>query len=195
MAARKTKIILPFLLISIVSTLLYTIFILLRLPPLIGLVLHVTSTGIWLLFLQTLVVRRINSLAGFFKSSAGREADLSKRMTIGALDEIGDFSKQFNVFMAQLHGIVFELKNIAYMSENIGKNLSKNHADIGYEHLTIQKKIEGLAENSNILQNTFEDTHEATAGIASSIEKVADNINSQSASVDQSSASIEELIA
>ncbi|MBI9099336.1 MAG: substrate-binding domain-containing protein, partial [Spirochaetaceae bacterium] len=159
-----------------------------------ALVLIIMTNLIWLYLLYQTILKKIWNLQTFFSSFQGGDTDLSKRLPVETLNEIGDFSSRFNIFMSQLHEIVFELKNVAGFSEKIGQNLTKNITEIENEFKQIREETSGLSFNNQELNQAIEKTQNATNIITTSVNFIANKINDQSSAVEESSAAVEELI-
>ncbi|MBI9097730.1 MAG: substrate-binding domain-containing protein [Spirochaetaceae bacterium] len=148
----------------------------------------------WYGMTHFLFLKRMTFIAGRLRDTTQGEADLTQRLPVINGDEIGGFSRDFNIFIAQLHNIVFELKNVSGESEIIGDQLAQKTEDISHSIETVVKQMILLKNNSQLLDDKVFSAKGAINGINSSIQVVVDNIDDQSTSVEESSAAVEELI-
>ncbi len=148
----------------------------------------------WYIASYFLFLKRLSIIGARLFNTFKGEADLTHRLPVINKDEIGSFSRNFNILIAQLHDIIFELKNVTGQSEQIGNNLAASTREISTSIEKMSSQMTFINNNSQTLDGNFISTKKAIEEIETSIQKVVNNINIQSASVEQSSATIEELI-
>jgi methyl-accepting chemotaxis protein/ABC-type sugar transport system substrate-binding protein len=126
--------------------------------------------------------------------SSKNNADLTQRLPIKSSDEIGFFSKEINIFIAKIHNIIFKLKNISSISMRLSENLaaSTNQSSTAIEEMSAN--INSITNNGKLLENNLKSSLNDVEEIGTSIINIVDKINSQSTSVNESSAIIEQMI-
>ncbi len=142
-----------------------------------------------------LFLRAITELAHQLDDFTKGERDLTKRLPVKKRDEIGQFSRDFNIFIAKLHDILYRLKNIAKKSSEIGGNLASNAEQMSATLEEISATMGAVSKNGEGLEADVKTTSEAVAEIERLIQKMKARIEEQASSVTQSSAAIEEMIA
>jgi methyl-accepting chemotaxis protein len=122
------------------------------------------------------------------------ERDLSQRITILSVDELGVISHEFNHLLAQQEGqmktILKQMEAITGTVEEVTSSVNSVETDIK----TINEKsgnVYKLAENQNQEIKTAE---KSISEIISSINDINKNVSDQASYVEESSAAIEEMI-
>ncbi|MCF7929531.1 MAG: substrate-binding domain-containing protein [Spirochaetales bacterium] len=152
--------------------------------------------GILLAFLITrMVIKPVKQLTRALEDITRGEGDLSKRIPITRRDEMGELGMLFNRFVARLHTIVYQLKQIAGKNRRLGDDLAGSSEEISATVTEMSATMQSVEANGKKLNVDVEGTREAVGEIRQSIDSVVERIESQSSSVTESSASIEELIA
>ncbi len=142
-----------------------------------------------------LVYRRIARLASFLAGSERTAGDLTARMPIDGADEVSAIARGHNVFVAQVHQIVFKLKNIVKRSFAISRDLAEKTAEVADSLQEITTSSKTVSENERKLNESIRDSRTHVSEIRDAIRNIVEQIETQAASVDQSSAAVEETIA
>lgn len=141
------------------------------------------------------MLSRINKINGEIQTSKRGERDLTKRLVIPGRDETKVLSRQFNIFLASLHEIVFRLKTVAHEGKHISDNLAANSEEISASVEQMSATIQSVKGNGENLHQEIKNTNVSIDQIQSLIERIVDRIDDQSSAINESSASIEQTMA
>jgi methyl-accepting chemotaxis protein len=130
-----------------------------------------------------LLLKPIVKIKGYSGINTGMEGDLTTRLEVKYNDELGQFSKSFNVFLAKIHSIVFKLKNIIKASNEMGESLAANTSESAASIREITATILSMKEREFSLKSQVSLTHEATDDIRTSIKGITELIESQAAAL------------
>lgn len=125
---------------------------------------------------------------------ASGNADLTKRISITADNEIGSIVNGFNKFTEKLQTIVLELKNSKQVLATAGENL---HASTEESSAAIEEIRNSISETTNRIKEQSDGVQETSGAvneIASNILSLEHMIETQAAGVTQASAAVEEMI-
>jgi methyl-accepting chemotaxis protein/ABC-type sugar transport system substrate-binding protein len=141
-----------------------------------------------------LIFRNVAALVEMLRQAEGGEGDLTRRMPVVGKDEISAISRSHNVFVSQIHQIVFKLKNIVVASDTIGRELATRAELVASSLEDLASNSLSMAEREKELNDYINTSRKYVGGIRGAIEEIVQQIDSQAASVDQSSAAVEETI-
>jgi methyl-accepting chemotaxis protein/ABC-type sugar transport system substrate-binding protein len=148
-----------------------------------------------LLCMELLVVRRIKAYGRDIAISSSRAADLRLRLPVSDREELGRFGKSFNILLARIHGVVFQLKNVASRGGEIGGEIAAGSEEIAASVEQSARTVESIGGNSLALAERAGSARRSVLEIRASIDGIVASIASQSSSIGQSSAAVEQLIA
>ncbi len=165
----------------------------------LGLVLPIASVlAIILMFVSWLFVRwlmwRIANVTKQLKEMATGEADLTKRVTLRVLDEIGALVINFNAFCDKLQQIVSETKKSKDELAVSGESMSASTQDTAGAISQIIVNIDNVSQQINSQNESVHQTAGVVDEISSNIESLNRMIENQSAGVTQASTAVEEMI-
>ncbi|MFH1157110.1 MAG: methyl-accepting chemotaxis protein [Pseudomonadota bacterium] len=141
--------------------------------------------GAWL-FVQKMVVVPVKRVAGSIKDIAEGEGDLTRRIEVRSVDEIGDLSMWFNNFIKKLEVIIGDVKHNAETVNGSSAELSElsGHMAKGSESMT--EKAQGVAAAAEEMSANIN-------SVAAACEQAATNISTVSAATEEINASIGEI--
>ena len=128
------------------------------------------------------------------KEIASGSADLTRRITIQANNEIGSVVEGFNQFTEKLHNIMKELKDSKNQLSEAGGDLKNSSEDTAASISQIIANIESMSHRISSQANNVNDTASAVNEIASNIQSLERMIETQAAGVTEASAAVEEMI-
>lgn len=120
---------------------------------------------IMLLIITNNTIGPINKTKDMLKDIAEGEGDLNKRLELNTNDEIGEFSKYFNLFVEKISELVTQVKN---------------NADL-------------LAESSSQISMAINQANKGMDEMASGISNVSDSVQNNASVIEETSTSIEEM--
>lgn len=182
-----------FLLISLFYVLLYFIKkIGLSLPLLITIfIINIVN----FIILHIFFIKNLTQLKDKIVAISSKDnADLTQRLPVKSSDEIGFFSKKINIFIAKIHNIIFKLKNISNISMYLSENLATSTHQSSTAIEEMSANINSITNNGKLLEDNLKSSLNDVEEIGTSIINIVDKINSQAASVSESSAIIEQMI-
>lgn len=141
------------------------------------------------------ILKSIIKIKVYTEKNTGIEGDLTTRLFIKYNDEFGRFSKNFNIFLAKIHNIVFKLKNIIKSSNEMGQTLASNTTESAASIKEITATINSMKEREYLLKNHVGQTHDSTNDIKKSIKEIRNLIEAQALALTEASTIIEESIA
>lgn len=135
------------------------------------------------------------SIIAQFEHLSSSEKDLSKRISIGSVDELGTIAGMMNSFCVGLATNMAGLKTAQNMLNDLGKNLRESVSETESSVTRISVSAERVQEKTQYQSASVEESSSAVTQIAKNIESLDRLISDQAASVTQASASIEEMVA
>ncbi len=151
---------------------------------------------IGMILMSRKVLKPINRIHTGITNLSNASGDLSIRIDIDTKDEMGDLALDINIFLEKLNSMITELKAIVDTSTEIGENVETGtlrSASLG-EEVSLK-----LADNRDILKELTIVVHRASDGVnsVSTLMRTVVNliVDIQSASVEESTAAIEEMMA
>ena len=137
---------------------------------------------------------RIANVTNQLKEMATGEADLTKRVTLRVLDEIGDLVINFNAFCDKLQTIIGETKKSKDELSVSGESMSASTQDTASAITQIIANIDSISHQITNQNQSVQQTAGAVDEISSNIESLNHMIENQSSGVTQASAAVEEMI-
>jgi len=137
---------------------------------------------------------RIENVTKQLREMATGEADLTKRVTLRVLDEIGDLVINFNAFCDKLQTIIGETKNSKDELSLAGTNMSASTQDTASAITQIIANIDSISHQIHTQNQSVQQTAGAVDEISANINSLNQMIENQSSGVSQASAAVEEMI-
>ncbi len=150
-----------------------------------------------ILVTSIIVIKTINPLSTVEKTIneiASGNADLTKRISVSANNEIGAVVEGFNRFSQKLQSIVMELKSSKENLNAAGEDLHKSTEDTSASITEISANIDSISEHITRQATGVEETASAVHEIATNIQSLERMIESQALGVEHASSAVEEMI-
>jgi methyl-accepting chemotaxis protein len=122
------------------------------------------------------------------------EKDLTGRISIGSVDELGSIAGMVNVFCDGLAASMKSLKAAQAKLNELGEELRRNAGDTAGAVSQISSSAERVREKASVQSGSVAESSSAVEEIAKNIESLESLISDQAASVTEASASIEEMV-
>lgn len=130
----------------------------------------ITILAAVIIFLFTVrITKPILKVTGSLKDIAQGEGDLTKRLEVKSLDEIGELAEYFNIFMEKLQGII---RDIAGNAESLSTSSSE------------------LSEISRQMSSSADETSGRANTVATAAEEMNSNMQSVAAAVEEASTNV-----
>jgi len=142
-----------------------------------------------------LIYRKILSLTNYLRDQERAEGDLTKRMPVAGKDELSAVGRNHNIFVSQIHQIVFKLKNIIRYSDAASRELAQKSLKVATSLREITATSQAMSVRENELNGSILASRENIRDIRGAMNNIVDQIDAQASSVNQSSAAVEETIA
>lgn len=142
-----------------------------------------------------MITRPVTKLVFSMKDISEGEGDLTKRVGLKSRDEFGELGEYVDRFIAQLHDIVKNLKNLASEGREIGQHLATGSEEISATIEEMAASMQSVMKNGQTLDEDVAGAKKSVEKITNRVESIVTRIEEQSSAVTQSSAAVEELIA
>jgi len=142
-----------------------------------------------------LLIVRIKKLDRFLAEQKASEGDLTLRIPVTGKDELANFARTHNVFVARIHRIIFKLKNVIDRSNSLGRDLASSAVEMSASIEEITSTTNAMAQREKNLSGFIHTSRKDVGEISSAVRYISEMIQQQSACVNQSSAAIEQTIA
>ncbi|PKL24555.1 MAG: hypothetical protein CVV47_08935 [Spirochaetae bacterium HGW-Spirochaetae-3] len=134
------------------------------------------------------------SIISQFEVLSSSEKDLTKRIFIGAVDELGTISGMVNAFCVSLGESVSGLKTAQATLNELGAGLSATADETAAKVARIAENVSAVRARTRSQAGSVQESSGAVEQIAKNIESLDRLITEQAASVTEASASIEEMV-
>ena len=122
------------------------------------------------------------------------EKDLTRRISIASVDELGTISGMVNFFCSTLSDSILGLKSAQAKLNDLGEGIGLNASETSRGVDRIASHVEKVREQSHAQSASVGESSGAVHEIAKNIESLDQMITDQSASVTEASASIEQMV-
>jgi methyl-accepting chemotaxis protein len=153
------------------------------------------------------VSQPLDDLTRGLRDIAEGEGDLTRRLEVKGQDEIGEAAQAFNAFMEKLHGIVAEVKSstgqllhtvdsLTQVSDRVAANSqlqSQEAYSMAAQVEIMTYTLDGLASQAEDVQRVSGDSSEHSVHGGEIIHAAANEMNHITATVDESSRTIQDL--
>ena len=137
---------------------------------------------------------RIANVTKQLEEMATGEADLTKRVTLRVIDEIGFLVINFNKFCDKLQTIIGETKKSKDELSVSGESMSASTQDTASAITQIIANIDSISHQISTQNQSVQQTAGAVDEISANIDSLNQMIEHQSSGVSQASAAVEEMI-
>ena len=137
---------------------------------------------------------RIGNVTKQLEEMATGEADLTKRVTLRVIDEIGFLVINFNKFCDKLQTIIGETKKSKEELSESGESMSASTQDTASAITQIIANIDSISHQINTQNQSVQQTAGAVDEISANIDSLNQMIEHQSSGVSQASAAVEQMI-
>jgi methyl-accepting chemotaxis protein len=137
----------------------------------------------------------INRLAFMLKDIAEGEGDLTKEITLGSKDELGDLARYFNLTIAKIKHLVIAIRQEALVLSQIGASLAVQMNETAASVNEITATIKSITSQTNRQGASVKGAGAVMGQVVENIGTINDQIQRQSECVSASSSGVEELLA
>lgn len=164
-----------------------------KLLTIITVISIVVSLMFTLLFSSRLVVP-IVKLNNAIKDISEGEGDLTKSVSLKSRDEIGNIASSLNDFIDKLKNIILQIKEVSGTTIKIKEGLSTDTDETNIHINSIDENMTEINSKVKNLEQTVDKASGNVSDITTSIGVLGEQIISQNAMIEESSAAITEMI-
>ena len=140
------------------------------------------------------VIGPIRTITNKFAAISAGDADLTQHIKITTHDELGNLSNYFNIFLDKLSLIVENIRKNTKDLANGGHVLSANAQATAAALNEITANITSARTEIGKITKSVNSTHESMQKVNTTITELDNRIQLQFNSIEQSSASVEEMV-
>ena len=159
-----------------------------------GIVALVLSVSVALVLPRTIALP-VRKVADMLSSMARGAGDLTAAINVRTRDEIGEMAGYFNDFLGTLRQIIIRIKESASESRTIGESLSDSTTQSSSVVSEIAANVDSIRTRLTRQDGDITASAENTQRILGGSDRLAAQIEHQSAAVNESSSSVEQMIA
>ncbi|MBI9098836.1 MAG: HAMP domain-containing protein, partial [Spirochaetaceae bacterium] len=150
-------------------------------------------------FLITIISRNatkpLRVVADLIHEISEGEGDLTSELTVKGNDEISALSKNFNIFVQNLRGIIIRLMKISNENLEAKDMLVASEEETTASMTEITANIRSISDQINSLEGIVKESDSALGLIQGSLNTLNSDIEDQTSATEQSSAAITEMVA
>jgi len=139
--------------------------------------------------------KKLENILNKIKQTSGDYSDLVQRLPVESNDKIGQISKNFNIFIAKIHNIIFKVKNVSKETKNISQELKASSYETATALEEFVATIKSIEEREQLLDNNVNRAQNNSEEIRNAIIKIVNRIKDQNDDLDQSKSVIDKTIA
>ena len=151
-------------------------------------------------FITRSVISGIASIVAMAKDISEGEGDLTARLDDSAKDELGDLARYFNNFIAQIEGIIREIKinadALATASEeltSVSSGLNEQAGDMKNKSGSVASATEQMSSNINNIASASEEMAININSVSTVAEQMSSNMNTVASTVEEFTMSINNI--
>ena len=157
-------------------------------------IILVVASIVTLFFAQS-IVKPIRNVTLTLKGLSEGEGDLTRRITCGSKDEVGDLSRYFNQTLEKIKNLIIVIKNQAGMLSDTGHDLAGNMAETAAAINEITANIQSIKGRVINQSASVTETNAAMEQLTVNINRLDKHVENQSNNVSLASAAIEGMVA
>lgn len=128
----------------------------------------------------------LSEIRQFLEGANARQGDLTQRVVVQSLDEIGNLGRQFNEFIAGLQALVGDVLETA-------RKVAAAVEEVGTAASAIASGAEEVSAQSRSVASSAEQSSSSVEGISSSAEELSSTMTSMATAVEELSQSLGEV--
>jgi methyl-accepting chemotaxis protein len=148
-----------------------------------------------LMFFLRTIFPRLANVTSILKEISEGEGDLTTRLTINKVDEIGIMALYFNRVLEQIRSLVLTIKEQSIKLFNVGNDLAENMIVTASAINQITGNIRGVKIQAINQSASVTETNATMGQLSQNISNLNGQVENQTENVSQSSSAIEEMLA
>ncbi|MDC0709890.1 methyl-accepting chemotaxis protein [Stigmatella sp. ncwal1] len=174
-------------------------------------VLAIFGSGLFLVMLfffpisRVLILHPLEAMMSMARRLA--ESDLTGRVEVGAVDELGKLAEALNRIALSWRETLGRVRGVSESLAGVIEQISRTGTTVSSGASTVQSRVEetstsmvemlaslrGIAENVEVLYQSAEQSSSSIMEMAATNDEVAENVQSMTASVEETTSAIEEM--
>jgi methyl-accepting chemotaxis protein len=135
-----------------------------------------------------------NSIVAQLENLSSEQKDLTKRISICSVDELGTIAGMVNAFSEHLGGGIGEIKNGQNELTRVGNRMEENASSMANSITKISSAIEQVLAKTQGQMESANTSSRAVQRISDQIKSLEESIFTQTSSITQASAAVEEMV-
>ncbi|MDY6969718.1 MAG: cache domain-containing protein [Spirochaetota bacterium] len=119
-----------------------------------------------ILFISRDIANPVIEVTSTFKKLSESGGDLTKRLIVNSKNEIGEFSRYFNIFIEKLNNIIYQIKTSAVVLTDSSKMISDDNRDLSKrtsdQFSSLKELSSSIREIADGVRISVENSHEAS---------------------------------
>ena len=140
------------------------------------------------------IAKPVSRTAASLHDIANGNGDLTVRLEVRGKDEVADLGRYFNQFVENLHGIMQNISNRSTAMQEISNKLEEHTVHIQEDVSSIGNNISDLNFQTEEQSASVTETSATVQEITRNIGSLTDQIENQSAALTESSAAIQQMV-
>jgi methyl-accepting chemotaxis protein len=161
---------------------------------LIALAASIIGIAVMVVFMR-MIFPRLQKVTAILKSISEGDGDLTTRIEVKKVDEIGTMATYFNNTLDKLKNMISLVKQQSVRLYGIGNELASNMTQTAAAITQITTNIQSIKNQSINQSASVTETNSTMEQVTVNINRLNEQVESQTASVAQSSSAIEEMLA
>lgn len=138
------------------------------------------------IILSRMFIRPVTRISEELRDIAQGEGDLTRRLDINTMDEVGELGKWFNTFISRIHDIIRDLSGSAGQLDQSSTSLTDLAADMADAAKAASRQADNISANAASVSN-------AVNSVSTAMEESAGSINMVAAAAEEMTATINEI--
>ncbi|MDR2143215.1 MAG: methyl-accepting chemotaxis protein [Treponema sp.] len=159
-----------------------------------GIVSLAIGLFIFLVF-QRMIFGKLSTINAILKEISEGEGDLTRRIEVRHMDEIGELGSYFNLTLEKIKSLVTTIKAQTGSLLNVGQELSANMKETAFEVRKITGNIQTIMKKTLNQSESVSQTGVTMEQVTRNIDRLNDRVTEQTESVSRSSSAIEQMLA
>ncbi|GHV71615.1 hypothetical protein AGMMS49928_24220 [Spirochaetia bacterium] len=160
----------------------------------LALLFAAVGVGVMLIFMR-MIFPRLAKVTEILKSISEGDGDLTTRIAIRKMDEIGTMASYFNQTLDKIKDMIVLVKGEAARLGSIGTDLASNMTETATAINQITANIQSIKGQAISQSASVTETSATMEQVSNNINKLNEHVEEQTASVSRSSSAIEEMLA
>ena len=166
-----------------------------RITLIIALLLSTTLAAVLSFIITSSLVKPISRVADTLRDISEGEGDLTRTITVGSKDEIGDLALYFNKTLEKIKNLIIVIRKELGTLQNIGNDLASNMTETAAAVNQITANIQSMKGRVINQSASVTETNATMEQLVANINKLNGHVENQANNVSQASSALEQMVA